>query len=87
MVDRYHLKHLNTFVVKGKERYSLVFHKQTKPSDNHYIIYDLEQDRVQEYVNELISTGHTINVMAGIKSLSNSVQYIVAYESTTPVDV
>ena len=73
------------FNSKGKERYSLVFHKQT---NNYYITYDLEQDRVQEYVKELISTGHTVNVVAGIKILSNSVRHkIVAYESTTPVDV
>ena len=85
MIDGYHLKHLNTFVVKGKERHSLVFHKQTKPSDNYYIIYNLQQDRVQEYVNKLIATGYTINIVAGIKNSSNNVQYIVAYESTKPM--
>ena len=84
MINGYHLKHLNTFVIRGRERHSLVLHRQTKPSDIYYITYDLQQDKVQEYVNKLITTGYTINVVAGINTPSNNVRYIVAYESTKP---
>ena len=80
-MNGYHLKHLNTFVTDGEEKYSLVFHKQTKPSDNYYVVYDLKHE-VQEYINGLITRGYSVNVVAGIKNPSGDVQYIVAYEST-----
>ena len=77
-MNGYHLKHLNTFVTDGEEKYSLVFHKQTKPSDNYYVVYDLKHE-VQEYINGLITRGYSVNVVAGIKNPSGDVQYIVAY--------
>ena len=76
----YHLKHLNSFVGDGEEKYSLVFHKQTKPSDSYYVVYDLKHE-VQEYFNGLITRGYSVNVVTGMKSPSGDVQYIVAYES------
>jgi len=72
----YYLKHLSSFVRRGKEVYSLIFHKQTKSPDNYKVNY-ISEHKLQTTVDELIEQGHTINVLA---KLQHSI-YIVTYES------
>lgn len=78
----YHLKYLSSYIINGREKYAIVFHKFSKP-DNQYGVIHITSQQLEEKVSELITQGHTLNVVAGIwQPKSGDVQYLIAYEST-----
>ena len=79
----YHLKHLSSYVANGKEKHALVLHKFTKAAEKYGLINKIKPEDLQETAEKLIAQGNTLNVVAGIwHTRSNSVQYLIAYEST-----
>ena len=78
----YHLKHLSSYVVNGKVKHALVFHKFTKTADKYGLINKIKPEDVQETAEKLIAQGNMLNVVVGIRhTRSDSVQYLIAYES------
>ena len=80
-VHGYYLKHLTSFTINGKEKYSLVFHQQTKPSNYYHNLYDVKPQQLESTVTELITNENKINVVARIRYSSSNIQYIITYES------
>ena len=77
----YYLKHFTSFMINGKEKYSLVFHKQTRPANHYHNMYGVMPHEVEATTAKLIAKGETINVVARIKHSPNDIRYIITYES------
>jgi len=77
----YYLKHLTSYVINGKEKYSLVFHQQTKPADQYHNMYSIMPHELEATITKLIAEGQTINIVARVEYSPNNIQYIITYES------
>ena len=78
----YHLKHLSSYMINGREKYAVVFHKLTKPVEQYGVTYDIKPQDLEEKISQLLAQGNTLNVVAGIRQPRlDVVRYLIAYES------
>jgi len=77
----YYLKHLTSYMINEKEKYSLVFHQQTRPADRYHNMYGIMPHELEPTTTRLITEGHTINIVARIQHSPGNIQYIITYES------